>query len=162
MATEAEALQQVGMEIRALNPAAYKTGEWAEIIGLDWVEIGLDTKGDPIHRLCYQVIWPDGMADAWPITDPAAEYQLRGEPLVFEPELDEVPKPQRDDSDLARARRAEVPGHSWQLQFGETRLGMPDYKKVRVQCECDWHSAWMRDADHAHAAWQTHTVGRTG
>lgn len=56
---------RVGQEIRSRHPFAYRSGEWALIIGAD-------------HKCgCYQLRWPDGETDDWAIEDPVAAYEYR-------------------------------------------------------------------------------------
>lgn len=61
-------MQRTGQEIRSSHPYAYRSGEWALIIGTDY-ECG-----------CYQLKWPNGDTDDWAIIDPVANYQFR-EPI---------------------------------------------------------------------------------
>ena len=55
------------MNIRALNPAAFRSGEWAEVYGMAW------SNGRP----CFLVRFVDQATDYWPIYDPAAGYEFR-------------------------------------------------------------------------------------
>lgn len=63
---------RVGQEIRSWHPYAYRSGQWALIIGITEVCIH-ENQG----RGCYQLQWPDGATDDWAIEDPAAEYEYR-------------------------------------------------------------------------------------
>lgn len=62
-----EPQQRVGLLIRSNHWAAYKTGEWALIVGTD------ESKGRP----CWNVLFPGGETDDWVCDDPAADYEFK-------------------------------------------------------------------------------------
>jgi hypothetical protein len=54
--------------IRGTHPDHFRSGEWAEIVG-----VGLFER---THRICYVVVFPDGETDEWPVIDFTAGYEL--------------------------------------------------------------------------------------
>lgn len=53
--------------IRSLHPYAYRSGEWAQIVGRDSSD----------GRACYLVVFPDGATDRWVVHDPDGDYEFR-------------------------------------------------------------------------------------
>jgi hypothetical protein len=60
---------QIGKEIRATHHYAFRSGEWASLLGRQ-------TTGD--HGACYVVEFKDGRSDLWPVNDSQAGYEYRG------------------------------------------------------------------------------------
>lgn len=59
------------VQMRATHPAGFRSGEWAEIIGVEWAN----------GRACYRVRFLDRKEDSWPIVDPMDPYEFRdGDP----------------------------------------------------------------------------------
>lgn len=58
------------VQIRATHPYGFRNGEWAKIQGVVWEN----------NRACYQVVFPDGNADLWPVYDPSDPYGFRQAP----------------------------------------------------------------------------------
>lgn len=56
--------------MRATHPAAFRSGEWARIIGVG--VIGIDGKS----RCCFVVEFVDGVNDHWPIEDASMGYEF--------------------------------------------------------------------------------------
>ena len=63
---------RVGQEIRSCHPIAFRSGQWALIVGVTELCLHENTV-----RGCYQLRWPDGATDDWAIDDPVAEYEFR-------------------------------------------------------------------------------------
>lgn len=59
----ADALKQP--YVRSMHHAAFRSGQWAEIVGIVPVA----------GSLCWLVVWPDGHIDEWVIDDPPARYE---------------------------------------------------------------------------------------
>lgn len=59
------ALVSIGHRIRGTHPYCFKSGEWGLIIGLERIN----------GRLCWNILWPGGEVDDWPIEDEAAGYE---------------------------------------------------------------------------------------
>lgn len=57
-----------GAQVRATNPYAYRSGEWADLINITDHANG---------RRCYLVRFPDGASDFWPVDDEDAGYEFR-------------------------------------------------------------------------------------
>lgn len=55
------------VDIRATHPYGFRSGEWATIIGVIWMN------GQP----CYEVQFSDGKVDQWPIHDEWDDYEFR-------------------------------------------------------------------------------------
>ena len=55
--------------VRCRHPYAYKSGEWAQIVG--------ERERERNGRLCWLIVWPDGSTDEWVADDPHAEYEFR-------------------------------------------------------------------------------------
>ncbi len=53
--------------IKSDHPYAYKRGYWGMIVGECTVK----------NRPCFDIVWPDGDVDVWPVIDPTANYQFR-------------------------------------------------------------------------------------
>ena len=61
------------VNIRATHPYGFRSGEWATVIGLTWMN----------GRASYVVMFLDGKVDQWPINDPWDPYEMRaGRPAV--------------------------------------------------------------------------------
>lgn len=58
------------IQIRAMNPGSFQSGDWAELEGTDVIG------GVP----CFLVRFPDGMQDQWAMDDSLAGYEFRQEP----------------------------------------------------------------------------------
>jgi hypothetical protein len=58
--------------IKATHHAAFRSGEWAQIVGQ------AEVRGRP----CYLVIFEDGATDSWVIEDGAAGYEFSDAPPV--------------------------------------------------------------------------------
>lgn len=58
------------VRIRATHPYGFRRGVWGMIRGIVWVS----------GRPCFDIAWPDGACDRWPIVDPhdAYEYESAG------------------------------------------------------------------------------------
>jgi hypothetical protein len=56
-----------GVHIRATHPSGFRSGEWAEILGVEWKK----------DRPCYRVRFLDDKEDSWPVHDPADPYEFR-------------------------------------------------------------------------------------
>lgn len=54
------------VKIRATHPYGYRNGEWAVVYGLGWIN----------ERPCYQVLFPDGALDSWPVHDSSDPYEF--------------------------------------------------------------------------------------
>lgn len=52
--------------VRARHPYAYRSGEWAQIVGT------IERDGERL----WLVIWPDGATDEWVVNDDVADYEL--------------------------------------------------------------------------------------
>jgi hypothetical protein len=52
--------------VRATHPHAYKSGEWAQIVG----------ERERNRRRVWLLVWPDGKTDEWVIDDPQAAYEF--------------------------------------------------------------------------------------
>lgn len=61
------------------NHRYIRPGEWAKILGIVTVDIGRGMVRD-----CYQVQFPDGATDQWPIVDRAAGYEFKEENMPIE------------------------------------------------------------------------------
>ncbi len=59
------------VKIRANHNYAFRSGEWAVIVGL-----GLSDFERLSQRMCYLVVFPDGVTDAWPVYDEIAQYEF--------------------------------------------------------------------------------------
>ena len=57
------------MNIRATHHYGFRSGEWAEIVGVEWDSI----RSRPIFR----VRFIDGTMDTWPVYDPSDPYEFR-------------------------------------------------------------------------------------
>lgn len=53
--------------VRATHRYGFRSGEWAEITGLAWVN----------ERPCFEVRFIDGARDKWPVYDPSDPYEFR-------------------------------------------------------------------------------------
>lgn len=62
-----------GTRIRSTHPDGFRTGQWAVVVDV------LDVMG----RVCYQLRWPDGIGDAWPVEDPSDVREFGRPPLRF-------------------------------------------------------------------------------
>ena len=51
--------------VRSRHPMAFKSGEWAEIVGMSTVN----------DRRCLEVLFDDGSVDTWVLGDHHADYQ---------------------------------------------------------------------------------------
>lgn len=59
------------VHIRATHPSGFRSGEWAIVVGVEWVR----------NRHCYRVRFLDGKEDSWPIDDTMDPYEFRdGDP----------------------------------------------------------------------------------
>lgn len=52
--------------IRATHPYAFRSDEWAEVVGVKMVN----------KRPCWLVLFRDGRTDLWPVEDPVAGYEF--------------------------------------------------------------------------------------
>jgi hypothetical protein len=52
--------------VRATHPYAFKSGEWAQIVG------ETERNGRP----CWLLVWSDGATDEWVTNDPHAGYEF--------------------------------------------------------------------------------------
>ena len=57
------------MLIRSTHPAAFKSGEWAQVVNI--------CRSTETKRLCYDVVFEDGNVDTWPCFDPYAAYEYQ-------------------------------------------------------------------------------------
>ena len=57
--------------IRATHPYGFRSGEWAELVGLNFDHIPL--------RPCFFVRFPDGVTDYWPVYDKNEPYEFKEE-----------------------------------------------------------------------------------
>lgn len=71
------AKDRIGQQIRSFHPWAYKSGEWATIVGVTEICVHENQQ-----RGCYQLAWPDGATDDWAIEDPVAGYEFRDTPIT--------------------------------------------------------------------------------
>ena len=53
--------------VRATHPYAFRSGEWAQIVGVDESQY---------ERPCFLVVFPDGATDSWACVDPLAGYEF--------------------------------------------------------------------------------------
>jgi hypothetical protein len=77
------ARDKVGMQVKSDHPAAYRSGQWGLVVGVSKTTVEFtNVNGNRVQRLrhCYQVIWPDGATDQWPVVDPQASYIFQGMP----------------------------------------------------------------------------------
>lgn len=68
---------RIGQQIRSCHRYAYKSGQWATIVGITEICVHENER-----RGCYQLEWPDGATDDWAIEDPAASYEFRALPMA--------------------------------------------------------------------------------
>lgn len=68
---ERHARSQVGRQLRSMHPAAFRSGEWATIVG-----VMLHSRG----HVCFVVRFQDQMSDFMPIANAMARYQFRDVP----------------------------------------------------------------------------------
>ena len=59
--------------IRTMAPWVFRSGEWAEIVGVRMV---LPEDGCPGYRPCFVVRFKDGVEDHWVIHDEDAHYEF--------------------------------------------------------------------------------------
>lgn len=69
---KADTYEHMGGFIRSCHPYAYKSGQWGEIVGACFVD---GPEGVP--RPCWDIVWPDGSVDTWPMLDSTADYEFR-------------------------------------------------------------------------------------
>jgi hypothetical protein len=67
MTTLQEAKKRIGQHIKSDHDWAYKSGQWATIVGVSELP----------DRLTYSLRWPDGNEDTWVVDDATASYQFR-------------------------------------------------------------------------------------
>lgn len=65
--TEPTAFVTVTVAIRATHHYGFRSGEWANLVGVEWAN----------DRPCYRVVFPDGWTDSWPVHDPSDPYEFR-------------------------------------------------------------------------------------
>lgn len=58
------------VQIRATHPYGFRNGEWAEVVGLVWMN----------GRPCYNVMFMDRVMDQWPVHDQSDAYDFRQAP----------------------------------------------------------------------------------
>jgi len=73
------AKERIGQQIRSFHPWAYKSGEWATVVG-----VTENCAHENQQRGCFQLEWPDGSTDDWAIEDPVAEYEFRDTPITIQ------------------------------------------------------------------------------
>lgn len=61
--------------IRSNHPYAHKRGQWGLVVSETNLLIKRD--GQVITRPCFDIMWPDGDVDIWPIVDPNADYDFK-------------------------------------------------------------------------------------
>ena len=64
--------------IRSTHPNAYRSGQWAKIIGVEWLCGGMG-KGALPARPALTVEFVDGVVDEWALDDPVAGYEFSGQ-----------------------------------------------------------------------------------
>jgi len=62
-------------QIRSTHRYAYRSGEWAILVGVKVMEI--TNFMETVTRPCYLVMFPDGVTDSWPIFDPDVKYEYQ-------------------------------------------------------------------------------------
>jgi hypothetical protein len=58
--------------IRGLHQDHFRTGQWAELIGIQ-----MFTPRNSTTRECYAVRFEDGQEDLWPVEDPTNTYEFK-------------------------------------------------------------------------------------
>lgn len=56
------------VDIRTTHPYGFRSGQWARLIGVEWVG----------YRPCYSVRFSDGVTDQWVMADPHYEFRAAG------------------------------------------------------------------------------------
>ena len=69
-------IRQVVM-IRGMHRYCFRSGEWATIVGMEVLPGPFE--GRSAMRVCFQVVFPDGVKDSWVVYDEDAEYEFRSE-----------------------------------------------------------------------------------
>lgn len=59
-----------GQFIRSCHPLTFRSGQWAQIVGVDESTYG---------RPCFLLVFEDGATDAWPCVDEDARYEFAEE-----------------------------------------------------------------------------------
>jgi hypothetical protein len=66
MMTLEDAQKRIGQRIKSDHPYAYRSGQWATIVGA--------TQTDDL--ILWSLLWPDGERDDWAVDDSAAYYEF--------------------------------------------------------------------------------------
>ena len=64
--------------VRSTHPNSYRSGQWAKIIGVEWIPRGMGD-GALEARPALTVEFVDGVDDMWALNDPVAGYEYSGQ-----------------------------------------------------------------------------------